>query len=102
MPLLTWLTREEDIEATKRAAGVCSRSLPAWRAAGPFSFHARRSIASSSAAVRERSPPRDDPAHHDRREGRLAERHRQSHSEFSGAFHFVLNWRPSHPVDAVE
>ena len=43
MPLLTWLTREEDIEATKRAAGVCSRSLPAWRAAG-FSFHARRSI----------------------------------------------------------
>ena len=26
--------------------------------------------------VRERSPPRDDPTDHDRREGRLAERHR--------------------------
>ena len=52
--------------------------------------------------VRERSPPRDDFAHHDRGEWRLAEGHRQSHSEISGAFLLVLNWRPSDPVDDVE
>ena len=52
--------------------------------------------------VRERSPPRDDFAHHDRSEWRLAEGHRQSHSEISGAFLLVLNWRPSDPVDDVE
>ena len=52
--------------------------------------------------VRERSPPRNDFAHHDRGEWRLAEGHRQSHSEISGAFLLVLNWRPSDPVDDVE